>query len=161
MAELKLMEVRGGAVIVGIDESGDERSLTSTLGMSNVGSDDMVDRIFVMLTSMEPGEVRPRLDGRIVGEDGRPVSVVISESKVPARLLISDAPGRKVVTDPRRADVEARGFVVIVIALTIGILSGPTLTARLAIKITVLVPLRGVPVDALPSPFVKVHTPSV
>ena len=239
------MEVRDGTVMVGIGESRDERPLTSTLEIESEGSDDTVGRIFVMLASIEPSEVSPRLDGNMVREDGRLVFNVIGDSKVPVRLprldsrsdredgrlvsnviggsrvpvrlpvlegklikedgvlvssvtggskvpvrlprldgkpagedvklvtnvicgsevpirlLIPDAPGRRVVIEPRRDDIEVRGFGAIEIVLTTGILSGPILTARLDTKTTVLVPLRWVPVDSAPSPLVRVHTPSV
>jgi hypothetical protein len=201
VAELRLTEVRDGAVIVGNDDSRDERPLTPTSGvevrdgpvmadtderrdegpltppfeMESVGSDDCVGRVFVMLASMEPGEVSPRLDGRSDRDDGRPVSNVICESDVPDRLLILEAPGRRVVIEPRRVDrepvrvvmepkgaeSEVRGFVTNVVALTTGRLSGPTFTARLDTKTTVLVPLRRVPPDSAPSPVVNVQTPSV
>lgn len=167
------MEVRDGAVIVDIDERRDERPLTSTLGeIESVGSGGLVGSVSVMLASIEPGKETPGLDGIVTREDDRPVSdvmredgrlvsSVIGESEVPVRLLISDAPGGRVVMDPRSADVEVRGFGAIEIALTTGVPSGPTLTERLAIKIAVLVPLRDVPDDESPSPFVKVQTPSV
>jgi hypothetical protein len=208
VAELRLTEVRDGAVIVGNDDSRDERPLTPTSGvevrdgpvmadtderrdegpltppfeMESVGSDDCVGRVFVTLASMEPGEVSPRLDGRSDRDDGRPVSNVICESDVPDRLLISEAPGRRVVSDPGRvvieprrvdrepvrvvmepkgAESEVRGFVTNVVALITGRLSGPTFTARLDTKTTVLVPLRRVPPDSAPSPVVNVQTPSV
>ena len=80
------MEVRDGTVMVGIGESRDERPLTSTLEIESEGSDDTVGRIFVMLASIEPSEVSPRLDGNMVREDGRLVFSVIGDSKVPVRL---------------------------------------------------------------------------
>lgn len=215
MAELRLMEVRIGAVIVdgdesrderpltptsgmevsdgpvvaGIDESRDERPLTPPLEMESVGSDDRVGRVFVMPASTDPGDVSPRLDGKPDREDGRRVSNVICEKDVPIRLLIPDAPERRVVREPgrvviepgrvvtepsrvvmepsrvvmepRRDDMEVREFVTNVVALTTGMLSGPIVTARLDTKTTVLVPLRRVPVDSPSNPLVKVHSPSV
>jgi hypothetical protein len=172
VAELRMMEVRVGAVSVGGDESRDERPLTPPLRES-VGSDDSVGRMFVMLASIEPGELSPRLDGRPDRDDGRLVSNVICENDVPIRLLIPDAPEgrvviepgrvvtepRSVVMEPRRDDIEVRGFVTNVVAL--GMLSGPIFTARLDTKTTVLVPLRRVPVDNPSNPLVKVHSPSV
>jgi hypothetical protein len=183
------MEVRDGTVMVGIGESRDERPLPSTLEIESVGSDDTVGRTLVMLASIEPSEVSPRLDGNMVREDGRLVFNVIGDSKVPVRLprldgkptgedvklvinaicgsevpvrlLIPDAPGRRVVIEPRRDDIEVRGFGAIEIVLTTGMLSGPIFTARLDTKTTVLVPLRWLPVDSAPSPLVRVHTPSV
>jgi hypothetical protein len=158
------MEVSDGAV----GESREERPLTSMFEMENVGSDEIVGRTFVMLKSMEPSEVIPGLDGKLEREDGKPdnevfrlVSNVICGSEVPVELLTSDAPGSKVVVEPRRDDIEVRGFVAIVIELTTGMLSGPIFTARLATKTTVLVPLRCVPLDSTPVPLVKVQTPSV
>jgi len=161
------MEVRVGAVIVGSDEARDERPLTPPL-MESVGSDDSVGRVFVILGTMEPRELSPRLDGRPDRDDGRLVSNVICENEVPIRLLIPDAPERRVVREPervviepRRDDNEVRGFVTNVVALTMGMLSGPIFTARLDTKTTVLVPLRRVPVDSPSNPLVKVHSPSV
>jgi hypothetical protein len=96
------MEVRDGPVMAGIDETRDERPLTPPLERESVGSDDSVGRVFVMLASMDPGKVSPRLDDRPDREDGRLVSNVICESDVPVRLLISDAPGRRVLREPVR-----------------------------------------------------------
>jgi hypothetical protein len=75
VADPKLMELRDGAVMVGIDGNRDVRPLTSMLGMESVGSDDIVGKMFVTLASIGP-----------------------SEEEVPR----SDAPGRKVVMEPRR-----------------------------------------------------------
>lgn len=174
MADPKLMEVSDGAVIVGIGGSRDERPLTLMLGIERVGSDDVVGRMFVTLASIEPSDDSPRLDGKPIKEDGRVVSNVIGGSKVPVRLpmsdtpgrrvvklLIPDGPGRRVVMELRKDAIEVRGFVAIVIVLRTGMSSGPILTARLATKTTVLVPLRWVPADSAPSPLVKVHTPAV
>jgi hypothetical protein len=176
------MEVRDGPVMAGIDESRDERPLTPSLEMESVGSDDSVGRVFVMLASIDPGEVSPRVDDRPDRDDGRPVSNVICDSDVPVRLLISDAPGRRVlrepvrvvmeprrvvrepgrvVIEPRGAEIEVRGFITNVVALTTGMLPGPIVTARLDTKTTVLVPLRRVPPDSAPCPVVKAQTPSV
>jgi hypothetical protein len=144
-------------------ESEEERLLMpkSMLGMDIDGRDDVIERIFVMLASMEPREVGPELDCKPDREEGRLGTSVICESEVPVRLLVPDAPGRKVVMEPKRDDIEVRGFVAIVVELTTGMLPGPITTARLDIKMTVLVPLRVIPADRVPSPLVKVQTPSV
>jgi hypothetical protein len=75
VADPRLMELRDGAVMVGIDGNRDVMPLTSMLGMESVGSDDIVGKMFVTLASIGP-----------------------SEEEVPR----SDAPGRKVVMEPRR-----------------------------------------------------------
>jgi hypothetical protein len=72
VADPKLMELRDGAVMAGIDGSRYERPLTSMLGIESVGSDDIVGKMFVTLASIGPSEEVPR----------------------------SDAPGRKVVMEP-------------------------------------------------------------
>lgn len=160
-ADPRLIDVRDGTVIVGIDGSSDESPLVSMLGMESVGSDVSVGRICVMLASIEPIDESPRLDGSTIREDGSVVSMVTGGSKVPVRLPIPDTAGNRVVRDGRRAEIEARGFVASEIRLTMGLPSGPSLTARLAIRMTVLVPFRMIPVEGSPSPAVSVHTPSV
>lgn len=57
VAELKLMDVRDAAVMVGIGESREERPPMPTLEVESFGSDCSVVRTFVMLASIEPGEV--------------------------------------------------------------------------------------------------------
>jgi hypothetical protein len=134
--------------------------LASMLGVESVDSDEVVGKVFVMLASIEPGDETPRLDGKVAEEDGRSVSKVVDVTELPVKLLVPDTTGGRVVTEGGRAEVDARGFVTIGIRSTMGLPSDPSVTTRLAVMMTVVVPLRTVSVGGTPSPFVKVQSPS-
>ena len=135
--------------------------LASMLGVESVDSDEVVGKVFVMLASIEPGDETPRLDDKVTEEDGRSVSKVVDMTELPVKLLVPDTTGGRVVMEGGRAEVDARGFVTIGVRSTMGLPSDPSVTTRLAVMMTVVVPLRTVPVGGTPSPFVKVQTPSV
>lgn len=113
-------------------------------------------------------------DGRIVGDDGRSILIVVGSESVEGRIVrddgksvgvkggnkvavtlsITDTTADKVVTGemPDMLGIEVTGIV-----FTIGSPSGPGSTARLTNLTTVCVPLRGDTTGGLPKPFVNVH----